>query len=231
MTIEMYDLAGADPDIRFSPYCWRTRMALAHKGLDVKAIPWRFAEKDRIAFSGQGLVPVIRDGQKVVHDSWAIAEYLDEAYPERPKLMEGKQGKALANFARHYAQSVLGPVALKAVLLDIYNCLDEGDKPYFRETREKRVGMSLEAFIATPEASLAAMKAAAAPLRAVAQGQAFLNGDKPAFADYCVFGFFMWARNVSKVKLLSEDDPVHAWRERMYDLYDGLARKSPGVGA
>ena len=231
MTIEMYDLAGANADIRFSPYCWRTRMALAHKGLDVKTIPWRFTDKDAIAFSGQGLVPVLRDGDKVVVDSWAIAEYLDGAYPDQPKLMDGAQGTALANFARHYAQTVLGPAALKAVLLDVYNCLDAKDKPYFRETREKRVGTTLEAFIATPEASLAGMKSAVAPLRAVVQGQAFVNGDKPGFADYCIFGFFMWTRNVSKVKLLAEDDPVFAWRERMYDLYNGLARKSPGVGA
>ena len=226
MTIEMYDLAGANPDVRFSPFCWRTRMALAHKRLDVHSIPWRFVEKDKIAFSGQALVPVIRDGDNVVSDSWAIAEYLDATYPEQPKLMDGAQGKALANFARHYAQTMINPVALKAVLLDIYKCIDEGDKAYFRETREKRVGMTLEAFTATPQASLAAMKTAAAPLRAVVQSQPFVHGDRPAFGDYCIFGTFMWARNVSSVKLLEEDDPVHAWRERMLDLFGGLARNS-----
>jgi glutathione S-transferase len=231
MTIEMYDLAAADPDVRFSPYCWRARMALAHKGLSVTTIPWRFTEKDKIAFSGQGLVPVLRDGDRVVHDSWTIAEYLDDAYPERPRLMDGPQGRALANFARHYVQTVISPVAMKAVLLDIWKCLDERDKPYFRESREKRLGGTLEQLTATPEASLAAMKTAVATLRGVVQSQPFVNGERPAFADYCVFGAFMWARNVSKVKLLAEDDPVYAWRERMFDLFDGLARKSPGVGA
>ena len=229
--IEMHDLAAANPAIRFSPYCWRARMALAHKGLQVRTVPWRFMDKEKIAFSGQGLVPVIRDGEKVVNDSWAIAEYLDSAYPDRPMLMDGQQGKALANFARHYAQTVVNPVAMKAVLLDIYKCLDPGDQPYFRESREKRLGTTLEAFTATPEATLAAMKTAVATLRFVVQGQKFIAGDAPSFADYCVFGTFMWARNVSKVKLLAEDDPVYAWRERMLDLFDGLARKSAGVGA
>ena len=37
--IRMYDLAGADPARRFSPYCWRIRMALAHKNLSVETIP------------------------------------------------------------------------------------------------------------------------------------------------------------------------------------------------
>ena len=40
--IRFFDLAGADPDIRFSPNCWRIRMALAHKGLDAETVPWRF---------------------------------------------------------------------------------------------------------------------------------------------------------------------------------------------
>jgi glutathione S-transferase len=45
MSMILYDLAGADPDLRFSPFCWRTRFALAHKGLPVETIPWRFTEK------------------------------------------------------------------------------------------------------------------------------------------------------------------------------------------
>jgi hypothetical protein len=45
---ELYELAGADENRRFSPYCWRIRMALAHKGLDVECIPWRFTEKDAL---------------------------------------------------------------------------------------------------------------------------------------------------------------------------------------
>ena len=84
MTIVMHDLAGADPALRFSPYCWRTRMALAHKGLAVETIPWRFTEKEALAFSGQGRVPVIRDGDRVVSDSWAIAEYLEDTIRTAP---------------------------------------------------------------------------------------------------------------------------------------------------
>ena len=65
MAIKLYDLAGAETDRRFSPYCWRARMALAHKGLEVETIPWRFTEKDAIAFSGQGRVlssgPILRE--------------------------------------------------------------------------------------------------------------------------------------------------------------------------
>ena len=226
MTIRMYDLAGADPEVRFSPYCWRIRMALAHKDLPVETIPWRFTDKDAIAFSGQGSVPVIRDGDTIVHDSWAIADYLDATYPDRPALMDGDQGRALASFARHYTQNVLSGILFKAVILDILAAVDATDKAYFRESREKRLGMTLEQFHIPPDEARARMAQAVSPLRALLKEQPFVNGRRPAFADYCVFGSFMWARNVSAAEFLAQDDPVHAWRERMLDLFDGLARKS-----
>jgi glutathione S-transferase len=64
MTLHLYDLAGAQPERRFSPYCWRIRLALAHKSLPVETIPWRFTEKAEIAPSGQTLVPVLVNGDR-----------------------------------------------------------------------------------------------------------------------------------------------------------------------
>ena len=109
MTITLYELAGGNPDIRFSPYCWRTRFALAHKELEVEGVPWYFTQPERLAFSGQGKVPVLVDGPTVVHDSWAIAVYLDQAYPDRPSLFGGPAGQAHAAFINSWADSVLNP--------------------------------------------------------------------------------------------------------------------------
>ena len=106
MTRKLYDLAGADADRRFSPYCWRAKLALAHKGLEVETVPWRFTEKDVIAFSGQGRVPVLVDGEKVVSDSWTIANYLEDTYPDRPSLFGGAGGRALARFVNSWADMV-----------------------------------------------------------------------------------------------------------------------------
>ncbi len=63
--LKLYDLAGAEPDRRFSPYCWRIKMALAHKGLEFETIPWRFTDKDiDVAPAGKaGRVPVLVDGE------------------------------------------------------------------------------------------------------------------------------------------------------------------------
>lgn len=72
--MKLYDLAGAEDDLRFSPNCWRIKMALQHKGLAVDTVPWRFVEKDVIAFSRQKAVPVLVDNSTIVADSWEIAK-------------------------------------------------------------------------------------------------------------------------------------------------------------
>ncbi|GIT26503.1 MAG: hypothetical protein CM1200mP41_25470 [Gammaproteobacteria bacterium] len=63
MTRQVYDLCGAN-DVRFSPYCWRTRMALAHKQLDAEFLAWHFTEQEKLKFSGSRTVPVLVDGDK-----------------------------------------------------------------------------------------------------------------------------------------------------------------------
>src|SRR5688500_15636125 len=103
MTLQLYDLAAAEDDRRFSPPGWRAEMARRHKGLEFEAIPWRFTDKDLIAFSGQGLVPVLVDGDRTINDSWNIALYLEEAYPQRPGLFEGAQSRALTEFFAQWA--------------------------------------------------------------------------------------------------------------------------------
>ena len=69
MALTLYDLAGADANRRFSPYCWRIRLAIGHKELPVETIPWRFTDKEMIAFSGQGRVPVLVDAGKALAGS------------------------------------------------------------------------------------------------------------------------------------------------------------------
>ena len=231
MDRKLYDLAGADDARRFSPHCWRARMALAHKGLDHETVPWRFTEREAIAFSGQGLVPVLVDGGRTVADSWAIALYLDEAYPDRPALFEGPQARAHALFIRNWCAQVLHPAVLRVIVMDLFNSLHEKDKAYFRETREKRFGTSLESIAAAREGNLEALRKTLGPLRATLAENPWLGGEAPSYADYIAFGAFQWARAVSPIKLVEPDDPVAAWRGRLLDLFDGLAGKAMGYAA
>ena len=230
MPITMYDLAGAEADRRFSPFCWRARMALAHKGLAVETVPWRFTEKDRLPQPNQGRVPVIVDDGRVVHDSTAIADYLDDRYADRPLLFGDETARALTRFVQNWTETVLQTGLIRLVLLDIYRHIGPEDQAYFRQDREKRFGTTLEAVVKDREARLPAFRASLDPLRRTVERQSFVAGKMPAYADYVVFGAFQWARAISDFELLAADDPVSAWRGRMLDLFDGLARRAPAYG-
>jgi glutathione S-transferase len=230
MPITMYDLAGAEADRRFSPFCWRARMALAHKGLAVETVPWRFTEKDRLPQPNQGRVPVIVDDGRVVHDSTTIADYLDDRYADRPLLFGDETARALTRFVQNWTETVLQTGLIRLVLLDIYRHIGPEDQAYFRQDREKRFGTTLEAVVKDREARLPAFRASLDPLRRTVERQSFVAGKMPAYADYVVFGAFQWARAISDFELLAADDPVSAWRGRMLDLFDGLARRAPAYG-
>ena len=223
MTIIMHDLAGADPELRFSPYCWRIRFALAHKGLPVETIPWRFTDKAAIEFSGQARVPVIRDGDRVVFDSWSIAEYLEENCP-MPALFGGAIGRSHALFINSWADSVLLGGIARFIVRDLLDVIDPKDREYFRTSREARFGMTLEQVQSGREDRLAAFRESLLPIRLVLRRQEWLGGVTPSYADHIVAGTLMWPRCSSRFPLLAEDDPVAIWFGRMLDQYGGLGR-------
>jgi glutathione S-transferase len=230
MPITLYDLAGAEADRRFSPFCWRTRMALAHKGLDVETVPWRFTEKDKLPQPNTGRVPVIVDGDRVVHDSTAIADYLEERYPDHPSLFGGEIGRALARFVQNWTETVLLVGLIRLVLLDIHRHCAPQDQVYFRRSREERFGTTLEEVVRDREGRLPAFRASLDPLRRTVERQDFISGKTPAYVDYVVFGAFQWARAISDFEVLADDDPVKVWRSRMLDLFSGLARRALAYG-
>jgi glutathione S-transferase len=71
--------------IPFSTNVERVALALAHKGVDVEWVDVDPADRSPVVeVSGQELVPVLVDGDRVLTDSPVILEYLDERFPEPP---------------------------------------------------------------------------------------------------------------------------------------------------
>ena len=228
MTLKLFELVGTDHTRPFSPYCWRTRMALAHKGLSAETIPWCFTEKDAIAPHGSEKVPVLLDGDMPVVDSWTIANYLEDQYPDRPSLFGGEGGRAMGRMLNWWGDvAVIGGMS-PMIVADIPLNLKPVDAAYFRKSREARFGKPLEEVVADRDKTVEGFRKSPDPLRLTLKTQPYLGGEQPNYADYIVFGGFQWARVVSPFKLLREDDPVYAWRERLLDAFDGMARKSPG---
>lgn len=226
MSRVLFDLAAADGR-RFSPHCWRSTMALAHKGLESESRATLFTD---IGAIGEGFctLPVLDDDGLRIGDSWAIAEHLESRYPERPSLFGGESGRSLALFVQQWTAVQMQLPIFRMIVADVHAVLAPADQPYFRTGREKRLGRPLEAVQAERERELPAFRAGLSPLRAVLQAQPFVAGASPAYADYLPFGALQWARMTSPLRLLEDDDPVLAWFGRCLDLFGGLGHRTPG---
>ncbi|UHS60919.1 glutathione S-transferase family protein [Agrobacterium vaccinii] len=220
----LYSLCGADDARPFSPHCWKTVLSLAHKGLDFEERPLAFTAIPGVENGYSKTVPILRDGDQLVKDSFEIALYLDEAYPDAPSLFNGEGGKALARFVESWSQTQLHPAIAKFAVLDIHDILDEQDRVYFRESRTKRFGRTLEEVTANRDAEIAAFPAKLEPIRSMLTFQPFIGGDCPLFADYIVFGALQWVRIISGVDMFADKDPVRDWFERCLDLHGARGR-------
>jgi glutathione S-transferase len=224
MSRTLYDLAAADGR-RFSPYCWRAKLALAHKGLDAATVPVAFTEIPAILGGGQTTLPVLDDGGVVVRDSFAIAEYLEETYPDRPSLFGGEGGRGTARLIEGWSLYGLQPQISGLVLRDIWAGLAPKDQDYFRSSREQRLGRTLEDIQQGREERLETFRKSLQPIRHALQRAPFLGGKTPLFADYILFGTLQWARVASGFRLLAEGDPVAAWFSRVADLHGGRGNR------
>ncbi len=86
--------------IVLSPYCRKTRLALAEKRVEVELVeqtPWT-RDLPFLRLNPAGRVPVFEDdeahGGAIVCDSNAICEYLEETRPERPLLPKDPVARA-----------------------------------------------------------------------------------------------------------------------------------------
>ncbi len=227
MPLKLYERIAAD-DRRPSPFCWRARFALAHKGLAPEIVGIRFTEADRLEFSGQGRVPIIVDGDQVVPDSWQIAAYLEETYPDQPSLFGGSGGKELTRMLNHWVDATLQRALAEPFIPSLHAILDPEDRAYFRKTRETTWGCTMEQLQNERKKYLTAFPAVLEPLRLKLGETPFICGEEPAYGDYLVFAVFQWARCTDPADILpAEDTRLRAWRARMLDLFGGLARSVP----
>ena len=222
--ITTYHLANAD-GVHFSPHAWRTTMALAHKGLEHESRGVAFTEISTICDGERKIVPTIEDGERVLSDSWAIALHLEDSVTSGRSLFGGEKGKAHALFINNWASFGLQPLLLQIMILELFERLQDRDKAYFRESREKRFGRSLEDHAALADEAKQRLPAMLAPLAMTLQSQAWLGGDVPSYADYIALGAFQWVRTSSSFDLPGfAGEKVAAWHGAMLDLHDGLAR-------
>ncbi len=227
--ITLYDLQLAS-GCTISPFVWRTKYALAHKGFDVDLVGGGFTGiLERTAGRSERLPAIVDDGKWVL-DSWLIAEYLDATYPDRPMLFEGPSMKVLTKFIDSWLWRTAISPWFSCYILDYHDLSLPQDHDYVRTTREKWFlgGRTLEQSQAGREDRLPLVPPLLEPLRQLLRETKWLGGDTPNYADYTALAVFLWAGSVAKTPPLTEDDPLRDWLDRGFDLYDGLGRH-PGM--
>ena len=158
--------------IPFSTNVERVALALAHKSVDVKWIDVDPADRSPVReVSGQELVPVLVDGDLVLHDSPRILEHLEERFPERPLFpREPARREELRSFLDWFNQLWKRPPNLIAA----EELKPEPDRARIRQL-EGWIAASLDRF------------------EALLDGRDHLFGDELTAADVTAFPFLKYA--------------------------------------
>lgn len=174
-----------------SPFSEKVRVCLGIKQLAWAAIdqPVIMPKPDLLALTGAyRRIPVMQIGADIYCDSVLIVRELERRFPSPSLFPTGSTGldQALAQWTdRSFFQAAVGV---------IFGGLGEKVDPAFRADREKLSGAPFN-----PEAMAAAVPYMAAQLRShaalvsdqLADGRAFLTGDRPGLADANAF-YNLW---------------------------------------
>jgi len=230
-TITLYDLQLAS-GCTISPFVWRTKFALAHKGFDIDIVPGGFTGILERTGGKSERCPVIVDNGEWVLDSWKIAEYLDEKYPDRPMLFEGESQKVLIKFLDSWIwRTAVGPW-FTCYIKDYRDLSLPVDHEYVTWSREQWFlgGKTVEEAQAGREDRLPLVPPQLEPLRQLLSETPWLGGSKPDYADYCALAPFLWCASVATTPPLPEDDPLRDWLDRGFDLFPGAGGHPGGLG-
>ncbi|MFQ3361041.1 MAG: glutathione S-transferase N-terminal domain-containing protein [Alphaproteobacteria bacterium] len=216
--ITLYELSGKN-DVRFSPYCWRARMALNYKNLDFKTVPIKFTEKNLIEFSGQKLLPIMVDNDIVVTDSWNIACYLDKKYLGNKNLFMDAELN-FDHFVNQWADKMLNGAIIKIVINDITKHLDTKDKDYFIKSRSQRFGISPKDMADKSIDSLNQLYKYISFLNSILEKQEFISGDSIGYSDFVIAGSLKWGKQVTDVDLIDKNNTnMLIWYNKIENLF------------
>lgn len=171
--------------MKHSTNCERVEMALGHKRLEARSVWIEHGDRSEVQqVSGQPLVPVLTDGDKPIIDSMEIVRYLEDRFPETPRLYPADPAKR--------AETLLFIDWFNRVWKRPPNELDDELKKPEKDRDQKRVSRLG-----------AAMAGSLDLFEQMLTGREFLQGEFGA-ADVAAFPFLKYA----SIPVASEDDEL-----------------------
>jgi len=181
------------------PFCEKVRMSLARMGLAYEGETIEPDDRRRVEeISGQRLVPVLCDGDRIVPDSTRILRYLIARYGDTNMLPGDPAEQALAWIVEDYADEVLGPL-LRAILEDR---TPSGAPLQPAEHRE------MERHLETQFRNL----------EQLFSQRRFVFGGTPGLADISLHAFLSRLVRLGKREISSGFPHLKAWYGRMEEL-------------
>ncbi|KAJ9089734.1 hypothetical protein DSO57_1009738 [Entomophthora muscae] len=183
MMVKLFVLGNKETGLHFSPFAWRTIIALSYK-------------RGRAQNNGDDrwewkLIPVVQfDDGKIFYESFDIAVELEKRYPT-PQLFPN--GLTNAKFYEAYFIAHLIPV-FKRVIPNMLPAFNEEDRVIFRESREASFKKTLEEFVGDIGSLKSAADLCFDPLRAALKHGAYLEGDHFSYSDVIFLGGFQWIK-------------------------------------
>jgi|TARA_B100001059_G_C17684731_1_gene501681 glutathione S-transferase len=216
--ITLYELAGKN-DLRFSPPCWNVKLCLLYKNIDFETVAIGFSEKNKILFSNQQLVPVLKHQDGHISDSWNIINWLDENY-ENPKLFVNEASKNFSHFLYLWTSRQILPILFKIIAHEIPNILEGDDLNHYIITREERIKGPITKFVPVISDSIKKFRSLINPMRSLIKKNGFISGSNPGIEDFIFFGNFKWVYTCSSCNLLDKEDEVFQWYKKINQIFN-----------
>ena len=181
------------------PFCEKVRLALKRMGLPYEGVAIRPDDRSEVEkVSGQRLVPVLCDDERVMPDSTRILRYVIARYGERGLLPPGPADQALAWIVEDYADEVLGPL--------IYSVVK--DRTAAGEVLDPRGRKDLEKHLETQFRNL----------EQIFSERPFVLGDAAGLADIALFAFLGQLPRHGDREISAGFPHLRAWYTRMDSL-------------
>ncbi|ESK98219.1 hypothetical protein Moror_266 [Moniliophthora roreri MCA 2997] len=220
--LEFYDNPSRLKNKIWSPNTIKARYALNYKGLPYKTIWVEFPDIEakykeigatpvdkKADGSPYYTVPILRDHSTgaVVSGSLQIVEYLDKQYPDTPALIPAGTLALQTAFNDAYMSKLGG--LFPFLLPKVTWIMNPRTEEFFRSTRLATYGVTMEEMYPKPESQKEQWEKLEKDLASVAgwfkEGDEFVMGDKPSYADMIIAGWLvpvrlLWGENSEEWK-------------------------------
>lgn len=251
--IKLYDLSPLPTSTRYySPTAWKTRMGLLHKNVEFETVPINLLDLRGGLAKRSGhpniTVPAIElpDGT-FIYDSFRIAEWLEETYPDAPSLFTGDGKSARDAHPEHvltgknYSRIMdLGLGASKsewAVWYELFfpkldqQILGEEQRAYFTSDArlgpqgyQKVMGLDRQELIRRAKMNVQPL----VELLRERPGQYF-QGTHPGQVDYIIFGRYAYCRMLDPVLTKEiwdeQGEELSNWIQKLCQAYNEHAQQ------